>query len=353
MNRNINVIANNIKDERCILLLGPHFWLDKDGKELHTKLADMVKQQADLQIRYDVDDFLVFKSKSDKTFFYSDLKKFYDQHKEPSPWHTKIAQIPFHAIISGSPDLMLKQAFDATGLRCDFQFYNKKQNSQDLNKPSKDKPLLYNFFGSIQEEDSLILTSDDLFEFLFSVLSGEQQLPRELRSTLKAGKIFLFLGFNFQQWYLKLILRLFELHRDTLPFTEESQMTEELKTFYIDNFEMTFIDLTAKECIDEIYEFFKNENGLKQININKDNPMTAKIKDLIKTGDLENALIELEDFLDGKSDDLLNIVIQKSGEYNRLQRQITKGTIAQSDANLELNKLSDALISIADELKTI
>ncbi len=353
MSRYIDVIANAIKDERCVLMLGPNLWIDKDNKLIQKDLDEYIKTLKDIEVKYDVDGFFSFQNKSAKTFFYSDLRKFYDRYKEPNEIHKKIAQIPFNAIINASPDMMMKQSYEALGLKHDYQFYNKKQNPKDIDKPAKERPLVYNFFGSIVEEDSLILTSDDLFEFLFSVLGGEQRLPRELKSTIKSTKIFLFLGFDFNQWYLKLILRLFDLHKETLPFTEKSDLGDGMKAFYIDNFAMEFIDLSANECVDKLFDIFKTEGFLKEINLAKENPMTTRIKNYVKSDEIDKALVELEDYLDGKSDDLLNVVIQQSGMYNRLQRQIKNGTIAEENSKLEINKISEAIISIADELKSI
>lgn len=352
-NKYVDVIANNIKDERCVLMLGPELWVDEEGKALQPELQSFLEKETDTKIDYDINNLYHFETKSTKTFLYSDLRKFYDRHRKPSELHRKIAQIPFHLIITAHPNLLIRNALDELGMRHDFHFYNKKQNPKDVDKPSKERPLVYNFFGSIEEEDSLILTSDDLFDFLFSVLGSEQRLPRELKNILQNTKTFLFLGFDFHNWYLKLILRLFDLHKDILPISNDFDLEKRYQDFYLDNFEMQFIEDKTPDFISDLFDVFEKDASLKEISTSSEDPIIDKIRDFIREDQTEDALIELEDYLEDKSEDLLNTVIQQSGMYNRLQRQISKKTISREDADLELNQINDAIISIAEQIKNL
>jgi len=353
MSRYVDVITNAIKDERCVLMLGPELWLGEDEQPLATKMTNFLQNDVGLKFGYDVDGMFKFESRSSRTFFYSDLRKFYDENANPSSIHKKISKIPFNVIINGSPDLSLKNAFEKLGVKYDFQFYNKKQNPKDIKKPTQERPLLYNFFGNIQEEDSLILTSDDLFDFLFSILGGENRLPRELQNTFRTARMFVFLGFDFNQWYLKLIMRLFELHKDVLPFSNKVEIPEGLQSFYIDNFELEFMNMEAKSFIDELYQRFSEENLLKEGSESQANPLTVQVRDLVKQGETEEALEILEDFLDGRSDVLLNVVIQQSGMYNRLQRQLLKGSITEAESANTVNKINNTILEIAEQVQEL
>ncbi len=355
MSRHIEVLIDNIKNEKCILMLGPDIATNADGIPLHQDLITYLNKESDLKIEFDIDNFILFKNKTTKTFFYSDFKKFYDNNSAAKDIHKKIAVLPFHVIISLSPDLILKKTFEQLGLAYNFQHYSKKQNPFDVSRPSRNNPLIYNLFGSITDEDSLIITHDDLFEFIFTILGGEHKLPPELRVSLQNAKVFLFLGFDFTKWYMKLILRLFDLHKDILPMTLDTntRMEKNLKNFYINNFEMEFINTEAGELIRDLYKEGLKQNILKAVNTLNENPISLKVKMLLKEDHIEDALIMLEDYLETKDNDLYDMVIQISGAHSGLRRKISKGILSKDEIDLQTNKIRDSILNLANDLKTI
>jgi len=356
MAKHLDLIVDNIKEERCVLMLGPEIALNSQGIPIHSDLPRFFQEETDLEIERESDSLIIFKSRRSKSFFYTELKRYYQKYKPLDALHKKLARIPFHIIISTTPDTILKKCYEDYGMNYDFHFYNKKQNPEDIKKsPSGNYPLLYNLLGCISEEDSLIVTNDDLFEFLFSIL-GEQRLPRELKSCLQKPKIFVFLGFDFEKWYLKLMLRLFELHHDAMPIASQagSEMKEQTKAFYINNFDMEFMDTSNKDFVDDLYKKCEAQGLLKEIKEPSpdENPFWKKMRELIGDDKIEEALIELEDHLEGKSNELEDTVIQLSGRYNRLKRKQDSGTISNQDADLEVNQIATSLIEITKELKT-
>ncbi len=336
-------------------MLGPEILVNQNGIPLQQDLFRYFETETNLKIEQDIDNLIIFKNKSSKTFFYTDFKKYYEKNSQITDIHKKIAQIPFHLIISISPDTVLKSTCENFGINADFQFYNKKQNPKEIRKPDKDKPLLYNLFGCITEEDSLIITHDDLFEFIFSILGGDQRLPRELKSTLQSAKVFLFLGFDFEKWYMKLILRLFDLHKNHLPLTSEmlGKLDDKIKNFYINNFEMEFIPYQTTDLINDLYTECQKVGLLREIKQLTENPITSKVKEFLKNDEIEQALETLEEYLENKDEDLYNTVIQISGSFNGLKRKIAKGTVNKDETDLQTAKIRDALISTADDLKRL
>lgn len=355
MTNYLDVIIDNLQNEKCVILLGPELLVTKDGVTLQQDLFRYFASETNLKIVEDIDHFVIFKNKTSKTFFYTDYKKYYDKNAQITDLHKHIARIPFHLIISISPDLILKSAFDHLGIEVDFQFYNKKTNPKEIKKPGLNKPLLYNLFGSIAEEDSLIVTHDDLFEFIFSILGGDQRLPRELKVSLQTAKVFLFLGFDFEKWYVKLILRLFDLHKNHLPLTSETKggLDEKIKNFYINNFEMEFIPYKTEDLIKELYTECEKQHILREVKQLIENPITAKVKDLLKEDDIEQALETLEEYLENRDDELYNMVIQTSGSFHGLKRKMVKGTLTRDEMDSQTAKIREALIAIADELKRL
>jgi hypothetical protein len=62
-------------------------------------------------------------------------------------------------------------------------------------------------YGGFDRPDSLVLTENDLLEFITGVISGRPKLPDSLKSLLR-NNTFLFVGFGIQHWYVRVLLRL-------------------------------------------------------------------------------------------------------------------------------------------------
>lgn len=354
MSKFIDVIVDNIQNDHCIICLGPGVGINQDGKLLHAGLVDYLQNVAKLEVEPDLDDFIIFKDKAAKTFFYTDLKKYYGEFAKPADLHLKLAQIPCYTYINATPDHQLKDAFDEQGIIRDFQLFNKKRNSPDIDRPSQDIPLVYNFFGCIDEEDSLVITYDDLFDFLFSILGQSQRLPRELKNTIRSARIFLFLGFDFNKWYMKMLMRLFELHAETMPIAPDPKELSDskMRSFYIDKFGMQFIEEEPIKLIDEVHKRFKESGQLREVGESNDFSVKKQVKDLVKMDNLEEALEILEEHLDEiASTDLLNDVLVISGTFRGVRRKISKSLISSENASMEMAKVREAIIEITDEIE--
>ncbi len=355
MSAHLDLIVESIIEEQCVLMLGPEVCLNTDGTPISSDLLRYFEEETSLQIEKDTDNLILFKDKTSKTFFWTELKKYYRKYKPADDIPKKLSQIPFHLIIPITNDITLNQCFDELGMEYDFHFYNKKQNPDPIkNLPSKANPLIYNLFGCIIDEDSLIVTNDDLFEFLFSVL-GDKELPIKLKSALQRIKVFVFLGFDFEKWYLKLILRLFGLHQDAVPIASkgDSDIGEQTKNFYVNNFEMKFLDTNCKDFVKDLYKNFQKRGLLREIKPVEERPITTEIKDHLGKNEIVDALEKLLDYVEVESQEHENSVILQSNKYYDLMKKKKDGTISETDANMQLTKITLALLNIADELKNI
>lgn len=353
MSRFVDVIVDNIQNDHCIICLGPGVGLTSEGKLLHKGLAEYLKEVAGLGVEPDMDDFLTFKDKASKTFFYTDLKQYFAKYAAPTDLHIKLAQIPCFAYVGATPDHQLKDAFDSQGIPSTFQSFNKKRNGPEIDRPTQDLPLVYNFFGCIDEEDSLVITYDDLFDFLFALLGQSQRIPREFRNVTRAGRIFLFLGFDFTKWYMKLLLRNFELHAESMPIApDQAELADsQMRSFYIDKFGMQFIEDNPQELIDKIYAKFESKGKLRAIGESQEDTIQRVVRDLVKSDELEEALEKLEEHLDDNDgDDLLNDVLVLSGTFRGVRRKVSKGIITREDEVLEMNKLREAILELTEDL---
>ena len=269
--------------------------------------------------------------------------------------------MPFHLILSLSPDKILSKAFDQLELPHHFHFYdkknyNEKRDDEKLNfQPSKDNRLIYNVFGSIDNEDSLILSYDDLFEFLQKILNNHS-LPKTVRETIMDANCFVFVGFNYGKWYLKLLLRIMNLHEKVRKvYGMGTPSKKEIETFLVNEFDMNFTQMDTTSFVDELYENCKEAGIL----VSKENVVLPKVSDEISSsakeaitdGKLEKALGILNNYCEFETppEGFQSLFIQISSRFKRIKKENMEGVLRFDDYNIETNKVSRDLIALLKE----
>ncbi len=170
-------LLRQLKRKKAVLLLGPEVVVAgrKPHKMLKQTLQEFIRKDLHGRLGKEVLDRIEYYSE-DGFFFYEEkyrphimdsILTFYED-LEVTELYRKVAQLPFHCILSLSPDDLICQAFDELKLPYTFHFYNKSQydKKQDDEKldftPSVDNRLIYNLFGYYEQDESLIVSYQDL-----------------------------------------------------------------------------------------------------------------------------------------------------------------------------------------------
>lgn len=150
-------------------------------------------------------------------------EKFYQSRAyAPSAVHDTIASLPFTLILTTCQDALLSQALTAAGKAPISQRYHlrgdKTDNPEFPLPGSPFSPVVFHLFGNAEEPSSLVLSENDILDFLIAVVSERPPLPNSLlRAIKRVGQNFLFVGFGIRQWdlriLLKVLLRALELDR--------------------------------------------------------------------------------------------------------------------------------------------
>lgn len=140
-------------------------------------------------------------------------EKFYKPGRYgPSSVHEKLASLPFPLIVTTCQDDLLTQALNQkkTPLTQRYNLRGEKgENPEFLIPGSPSSPLVYHLFGIASEPKSLVLSENDILDFLISVVSEDPPIPNSLRSALKRKEqSFLFLGFGIRHWDLRILLKI-------------------------------------------------------------------------------------------------------------------------------------------------
>ncbi len=140
-------------------------------------------------------------------------EKFYKSpHIMPSRIHAALAALPFSLILTTCHDDLLAHAFKEAGKAPIVARYHlrgdKHDNPEFMVPGSPQAPLVYHLFGTAQDPGSLVLSENDLLDFLIAIASSRPPLPDNLVRALKrVGQSFLFVGFGVTHWYLRVLLK--------------------------------------------------------------------------------------------------------------------------------------------------
>jgi hypothetical protein len=265
----IKNIVDNL--ENSVLVLGPGIILEKGGKSCQAGFAERYVQNNKGLIKHYFEDDNLIRPKNALTLLtmQRDFASFYetDFPKKVLPLYRKIAQIPYPLVISLNPDETMVNCYKELGLEGQFveDYYVKGKKNLNNQNPTKENPYLYNLFGSCKDPGSLILTCDDLFEFLQNLLPGND-IPTTIKTFLQNAKNITFLGVEFDRWYFQLLVKLltaFDIKYETLRYAAPDLSSHQnINCICENNFEITFVGPDVFSFINELhYHCFKHEKN--------------------------------------------------------------------------------------------
>lgn len=223
---------------KCILLLGPQVSFDPNDPglmPLTTSLAHYLTDNGEFSDDKDLvnpDDIAhvaqLFQQKIDRRNLEMEVKEFYATYKDlTTDFHRDMAALPFTLCINISPDNFYSNALIAAGKTPVQDYYNFRRPPRKFTpvNPTAEKPYIYYLYGHSDlygrsdlcdhsvlydphnDSESLVLTEDDLLEFLVKVIKASTDLPPFILSQFADPNInFLFVGFGFHSWHNRILL---------------------------------------------------------------------------------------------------------------------------------------------------
>lgn len=271
----------------CVLFLGPEALISNTltGQQsgyktmlelLCEKAAGKINEETGLKVECPGNKSMSFYIKEHFLKAYPDIgeelwsnifDEVYTQDNIHPVFYEKLPFIPINIIINTSPDLLVKKIFkEKAGISgTQFSFYDYRSNSRQkledekLRDPDTNSPIIYNLFGTVENPGTTVYSPEVLLEYVFSMLSrGQEEINSLIYNEIKRAKYFIFLGFDFESWHLKLLLRFFDIKRSE----RESKVTyarpynlekEETQQYFKRLFNVTFVKDNIIDFISEMH----------------------------------------------------------------------------------------------------
>jgi hypothetical protein len=235
--RHWNNLVGSLRHGQCVLMLGPEVPVSissADPKNASTTLAEELRQQLARELEEDnrcpcghtlaalAQQYEDTEGFGPTTLQATAERLLRSRAYSPSPVHAKLASLPFSLVVTTCQDALLTYALKAAGKTPITQRYHlrgdKRDNPEFVVPGSPNSPVIFHLFGDAKEPSSLVLSENDVLDFLIRVVAERPPLPNSLLRALKrVGQSFLFVGFGIRRWdlriLLKVLLRALELHR--------------------------------------------------------------------------------------------------------------------------------------------
>lgn len=213
-----NDLLVSIELNECILILGPNMAMPTGteappepltrqfARQLAQLLpADKVNDPANLSHVTEV----YIRETNNLTRFKGLLQAFYNRERTPAPAYEHLTHLPFRLIINAAPDDLLCKAYLKRHVHFNTWLYNFDQSGaqEDPQYNSQEgTPFVYNLFGNYTTPGSVVLTESQQIEFVQQIIQKEHKIPNSIQAVFRESKNYLFLGFDFSDWYLRLLL---------------------------------------------------------------------------------------------------------------------------------------------------
>ncbi len=356
-------IINGIEQQQCIICVGSEIYTrhlpeNNRSKNLTERLSEYLNlHKNELNIKVQENAWFHLNPGGSDGPAYQAIKSFYNETEDQTSKSIleKIARIKFHLLLSLTPDYHLRQAFENQDIPYQFDSYVRNQPDKSLGKPDKDQPLVYNILGELDNRNSLVLTYDDFYDYLESVIKGNS-MSQLIKDNMLDAQYFLFIGMPFDQWFVHLFMRVIKQHKERkTKFATIGQISPNSIDICKEQYHIKFINSEIEAFIDELYERCENHtipliktitpkeeiaNPEEVISINK--AIIDSLYKWIGKNEFDKISKKLKEVLKGLGETakpLLLKVIHLYGRHNDLKEKITLGIISRDNENIEFNKI--------------
>jgi hypothetical protein len=126
--------------------------------------------------------------------------------------HKVLASLQLPVYLTTNPDNLLADALTEAKTNPHVLLWPRGYETEPAPKEDQDyratpeEPLVYHLFGHLREEDSVVLTQDDYFDYLIEFTQKKRNVPGAVLTGLTNSSL-LFLGFQLSDWDFRVFFR--------------------------------------------------------------------------------------------------------------------------------------------------
>jgi TIR domain len=257
---------------QCVLVLGPELSVDQQGMSYRSYFRKLASDKNTGIFNYfEEENLFSFNDQAALKNTRRLVKEFYRNSGDRALLEM-IARIRFPLIINVCPDLALNNVYEKAGIPFKPGYFIKDPSTKfkDLPYPTKELPVIYNIFGSVDPDTTLILDHSKLYETI-QYLLPDNSLPESIENYLNQVSGFILLGLKFDSWYYQLLchkLKLKEYNKSKTNISASSfNDTSSVSVVMRKHFEIDFAMDNPMQAIGRLIKECDNStDALREIN---------------------------------------------------------------------------------------
>lgn len=215
-----NALVDAIEGQRCVLFLGPGVAITADEVPLCDRLAAALaaglseEQRARIGKHRELAHVagIFADPPGDRVKLELAVDRFYKEHAAaPVPsLHQCLARLPFALAVTTTFERFLHRALAALANEPAREAHHTFKLPAAKQPPTPTEGFfVYELLGSLRDRRSLVLTENDIIEFLIRIAADSEQKRFLTHDTFEhQDTSFLFLGFGFRHWYWRMLLHI-------------------------------------------------------------------------------------------------------------------------------------------------
>jgi hypothetical protein len=138
---------------------------------------------------------------------------------KPSAVHRNMAGLPIAYVLTTNFDDLMERAFrEEAGKTPQVFVYERRGDAEPLPIATVEEPVVYKLHGSLQKPESMVLTEDDVIDFLACIIARDPEVPAAVTKLFKDYSI-LFIGYGLKDLNVRVMLRALRGRREAPPDT--------------------------------------------------------------------------------------------------------------------------------------
>lgn len=348
-------VIDSIATGNTVLCVGAELF-SKDGLSLEKQIGAELEGLDNVSLY--ADGLFHFKGAGDM-ISYTKIKQFFNR---PFPDLETIlgqfADLPIPLVVNATPDPLLKRAYAQKNLPFRYDYHHPNKPAGEMDPLTVEEPLLYNLMGDLLQRESMILTHEDLFAFIESLMEGKS-VPRVLKERINTAYNFLFVGLPFDRWYMKVLLHFLQkdAKSNAMKYAANAALDEEVQSFMVDQFQITCVPVQIADFSTELYRRCAERGILRSTAPTPKMSQYERWMRMVADDQLDALLDQLvAHFTEHVAQDQesLTTLFNLSGRLNNLEKIVQRGTVAHDAAQLQRNQIRDAILNfLQDTVKSL
>ena len=227
VSRVIEVVAEAVRDQRCILFLGAgvhapppegsaFHYPDDERPPIGAALSRRLAAECDFAERFPREDpgnlqrvALAYEIDSSRNRLVDAIADSVDTGRAPSPMLRALARLDFPLVITTNYDGLFERALREEGKQPRVAVYKPEpEPTTDFGDETAQSPVIFKLHGDIAQRESLVITDEDYIQFVLRMSDKEpyDPVPLSLKHFLKRWTT-LFIGYSLLDYNLRLLFK--------------------------------------------------------------------------------------------------------------------------------------------------